>query len=195
MRAELIRVRSPADQVLDEGLRHARVHVVMRHVIADAVGAPSERELRQVARADDDGSVLVRQAEQMTRALARLHVLESDVVHGLAGDEGVADVLQHLQAARADVDLGRRAAHRSHEPPRLVERPVAGGESGHRVREDIRSRQAHLIHRLRTHDKRLGRVQAARDADHDLSGARRMQPRGKSLHLDAVHLLAALVAT
>src|SRR5205085_12525080 len=58
-------VRHPPDQVLDEGLRHAGVDVVVRHLVADAVGAPAQRELGQVARADDDAAAVVREAEEV----------------------------------------------------------------------------------------------------------------------------------
>ena len=74
----------PADDVLDEGLRHAGVDGVVAHLVADAVGRPAERELRQVGRADDHAAVLVREPEEEVGADAGLDVLERDVVERLA---------------------------------------------------------------------------------------------------------------
>ena len=80
----------------------------MAHLVADAVGAPAQRQLREVAGADHDALVLVGEAEQIVGAQARLHVLEGDVVDRLAAGERVADVGQHLAGGRADVDLAAR---------------------------------------------------------------------------------------
>ena len=55
------------------------------------------------------------QTEQMTGALAGLHVLEGHVVHGFAPRVGMPDVGQHLPAARADIELMGLAAHDPHE--------------------------------------------------------------------------------
>ena len=115
-------MRDPAHQVLDQRLRHAGVDVVVRHVVADAVGAPAERQLAQVAGADDQAAVQVGEPEQVAGALAGLDVLERDVVDRLAARIRMADVGQHLLAARPDVDLVRAAAHRRHQAPRLLER-------------------------------------------------------------------------
>ena len=53
--AQLLGLRDPADDVLDERLRHARVDTVVRHVVADAVGAPAQGQLAQIACPHDDG--------------------------------------------------------------------------------------------------------------------------------------------
>ena len=78
----------PADQVLDQRLGHPGVDGVVAHLVADAVGAPAERQLGEVAGADDEPAVLVGQAEQIVGAQARLHVLEGDVVDRLAAAKG-----------------------------------------------------------------------------------------------------------
>ncbi len=85
-------------------------------------------------------------------------------------------------------------AHRLHQPPRLVERAPAGREARHRVRENVRARQPHHVHRPRADDQRLRRVEPARDADHHALGAHRLQALHQAVHLDVVHLLAARVA-
>ena len=73
----------------------------MRHLVADAVGRPAERELGQVAGAEHQAVVEIGQAEQVRRALAGLDVLERDVVDRLAVGGGVAEVAQHLRGRRA----------------------------------------------------------------------------------------------
>ena len=78
--------------MLDQRLRHAGIDVVVRHLVADAVGAPAQRQLGQIAGAEHDAVVLVGQAEQVVGAQARLHVLERDVVDRLAAANGMADV-------------------------------------------------------------------------------------------------------
>ena len=69
-----------------------------------------------------------------------------------------------------------------------------GGEARHGVGEDVGARQAELVHRARADDQRLRRVEAARDADHQLLRAGGAHARRQALHLDAVDLLAARVA-
>ena len=101
-------------------LLHRAVHVVVRHVVADAVGHPAQRQLAQVARAQHQRIVQVGQAEQVRGPLARLHVLERHVVHRLACRERVADVAEHLLAGRPDVDLARRDAQRLHQLVRIA---------------------------------------------------------------------------
>jgi hypothetical protein len=59
-----------------------------------------ERQLAQVAGAQHQRVVVVREPEEVRGALARLHVLEGDVVHRLAVGIRVADVAQHLLAPR-----------------------------------------------------------------------------------------------
>lgn len=62
---ELLRHDHPSDQMLNQGLRYRSIHVVVGHLIADAIRAPAERQLAEVARADDEGAVIVRQPKQM----------------------------------------------------------------------------------------------------------------------------------
>ena len=79
--------------------------MVVRHLVADAVRRPPERELGQVAGAEHERPVVVREPEQVRGALAGLHVLVRDVVDGLAVGGRVAEVAEHLRRRRADVDL------------------------------------------------------------------------------------------
>ena len=107
----------PADQVLDERLGDRGVDVVVGHLVAHAVGTPAQGQLGQIAGAEDDRVVEVGQAEQVAGPLAGLHVLERHVVDRLALGERVAQVLEHLQAGGADVDLLGRHAQRLHQLP------------------------------------------------------------------------------
>jgi len=70
----------PPDQVLDERLAHRAVHVVVRHVVADPVGHPAQRQLAQVARPQHQRVVLVGQPEQVRCPLPRLHILKRYVI-------------------------------------------------------------------------------------------------------------------
>ena len=74
--------------MLDERLADRAIDVVVRHVVADAVGHPAQRQLAQVARAQHQRVVQIGQAEQVRSPLARLHVLECHVVHRLAAAKG-----------------------------------------------------------------------------------------------------------
>src|SRR5262245_34599980 len=56
---ELPAADHPTDQVLDERLGDRRVNTVVRHLVANAVGTPTEREFAEVAGADDERLVLV----------------------------------------------------------------------------------------------------------------------------------------
>lgn len=77
-------------------LRDARVHVVVGHLIADPVSAPSERQFRKITRADRDSPVMVGEAEQIIRAQAGLYVLKRDIVNRFAPAEWMTHVFQHL---------------------------------------------------------------------------------------------------
>src|SRR5207302_147235 len=82
------------------------------------------------------------QSEQMAGPLAGLDVLERHVVHRLSIRERMADVFEHLQASRPDIQLVRAAANRLHQLARLGERAVTGSEAGHGVGQDVGTRPA-----------------------------------------------------
>ena len=188
---QLPAVDHPPDQVGDEGLRDRGVRVVMRHLVPDAVGAPAQRQLGQVAGADHQRLVLVGQPEQVRRAFAGLHILVGHVVDRGAVGRGVAEVAQHLRGGRPDVDLVGRHPQRGHEPMRVGQGGGAGREPGQRVGEHVRAGQAEAVHRPDGDEQRLGGVQTAGHADHRPVQAGGLQPGGQALHLDVVHLRAA----
>ena len=154
-----------ADQVLDQRLGDRAVGIVVRHVIADAVGAPAQRQLGEIAGADHHAALLVGEPEQVVGAQPRLHVLEGDVVDRLALGEGMADVGQHLLAGRPDVDLGAVTPSASISRPGVLLVSLVSAEARQRVGEDVLARQPEPVHRRTDDDQRLGRVEAARDPD------------------------------
>ena len=136
----------------------------------------------------------VREPEQVRGALAGLHVLVGDVVRALALRRRVADALEHQLRRGADVDLLGRDAERAHQLVRAVERVPAGAEAGQRVAEDVPARQAEPLEGAHRDQCRLRRVEPARDADHHLLDPGGGEALHQPLHLDVVHLRAALVA-
>jgi hypothetical protein len=163
-------------------------------VVADAVGGPAQRELRQVSGADHHAAVLVGKAEKVAGALAGLHVLEGDVVDLPALGVGMADVLQHLHAGGPDVDLLRAAAGGAHELPGLVAGARRGGEARHGVGEDVLAGKLELVHGARAYEQRLGRIQPPGYADDQALAAGRAHARLQAVDLDAVYLFTARVA-
>jgi hypothetical protein len=69
----------------------------VRHLVADAVGAPAQRQLGQVAGAQHDAAAVVGEPEQVVGAQPGLDVLEGDVVDRPRPEaERVVQVGQHL---------------------------------------------------------------------------------------------------
>uniref|UniRef100_A0A0N4ZIW7 LigA n=1 Tax=Parastrongyloides trichosuri TaxID=131310 RepID=A0A0N4ZIW7_PARTI len=185
----------PADQVLDQGLRHPAVDVVVAHVVADAIGAPAQRQFRQVAGAQHEAVVLIGQAEQIVGAQARLHVLEGDVVHRLAVREGVADVAQHLFGGGANVDLGPRHAQRRHQRPGVGLGAFRRGEPRHGEGQNARARQLQPVKSATGDQQGLRRIQPSRNADHQGLRPRRRHPPHQPLDLDVEGLETVLIQT
>ena len=139
--AEARIARAPANEVLDERLGHGAVDVVMRHLVADAIGAPAEREFRQIAGADHDGAMAVGEPEKERAARAGLHVFIGRVVDLLAARGRMIDIGKHPPAGVGNVDFLRRDAERAHQPPGAVFRALRSGEGGQRIGENVLSRQ------------------------------------------------------
>jgi hypothetical protein len=74
-------------------------------VIAGAIGAPTEPELREVACADHEATSLVGNAKQVVGAQSSLDVFERQIVDRLAPRERVVQVGEHLPRRWTDVDL------------------------------------------------------------------------------------------
>ena len=161
----------------------------MAHLVADAVGAPAERQLRQVAGADHQPAALVGEAEQVIGPEARLHVLEGDVVDRLACRERVPHVGQHLARGGADVDLRAGDAQRVHQSPGIALGRLAGGEAGESEAQDRGPRQSDAVGRLGRHDQRVRRIEPARHADHQRLRTGRDHALGQPLDLDVERLV------
>ena len=125
------------------------------------IGSPAERQLRQVARADDKAASLVGQIHQNLRTLAGLAVLVGHVLHGLI----VLNVLKVLFHGRVDRNLAE--AHTQVAGKRLgiglgaMRRAKA--RHGHGC--DTGARQPQRIEGTHGHKQCQRGVQAARKAD------------------------------
>ena len=163
---ELAGLRAPADEVLDQRFRNARIDPVMAHMVAHAIGAPAERQFAQIARADHPAAMLARQPKQVIGPQAGLHILEGYIIDRFTICEGMADIFEHGGGCGADVDFFRGDPHRLHQLPRIGFGVIGSAEAGHGVAADGGARQAQLVARLGRNDQRVGAVQPARNADH-----------------------------
>src|SRR5579864_6186483 len=101
--------------MLDQRLRHRRVDIIMRHVIADAKGAPAESKFGQIARSDHQAASLIGETKQIVGTQSCLYVLERHVVNWLALGERMTHIREHLLGRRPDVDLLAGRAERMNE--------------------------------------------------------------------------------
>ena len=166
----------------------------MAHLVADAVCSPAQRQFAQVTRPQYERVVVVRKPEEVARPLARLDIFKGDVVIGVLLGERVSNVAKHLHRRRADVDLVSADAERLHQAVRVAACTLARGESGHGVRKNVGAGQLQPVHRVGSDNQRLSRVEAAREADHDLFDASGSQPLHQPVHLDIVGLVCLFVA-
>ena len=180
--------------MLNQRLRHTRVHMIVRHVIADPIGTPTQGKFTEITRAHHKRTLLIGESEQEARSLSRLDVLECGVIHRFPSRLRMADVLEHLLSTWSNVDGLIGTAGCAHDPPGLVQRPLARGKSRQSVAKYIGAWETQNVHRLCANDDRLRRIQSSGYADHDLVDAGRLQSLHQSLHLDLVHLTTALVS-
>ena len=154
-------------QMTHKRLGHARVDGVHAHVVA-VIGGPAERQLRQIARADDKTASLVGQIHQNLRTLAGLAVLVGHVLHGRI----VLNVLEVLLHGRVDRNLAE--AHTQVAGERLGIRlgAMRRTKAGHGDRRDTRARQPQRIEGTHGHKQCQRGVQATRKTDDRSLGAR-----------------------
>ncbi len=164
----------------------------MGHLVTDAVGAPAEPQLGQIAGADHHAAMAVGQAEEVVGPQARLHVLEGDVVDLFAPREGMVHVGQHLPGGGTDVDLLAGDAQRLHQGPGVGLGGAGGGEARQGIGQHIGPRQAQPVHGPHRHDQGMGGIQPSRDPDHRPFHAGGLKPLGQALDLDVVGLVAVL---
>ena len=124
-------VRDVSNEVAHERLGHAGVHAVHAHVIG-VVGGPAEGELREVARANHEATLLVRDVHEDLGAFAGLRVL---VGHGVVRLV-MADIREVLANRRGDAHLTQLAAERLGHDAGVVMRAIRGAEARHRDGED-----------------------------------------------------------
>ena len=189
------RARRPGNQVLDQCLGQARIDVVMRHVIANAISAPAQRRFREVACADHQRAFMVGRAEEIVGAQARLHVLECHIVLGASFSVRVAEIGQHALGRRADINLAPGDTHGICQRDGLFMRRLAGGKSGQGIGKNIRARQAQPVEGTRGNDEGLRGIQPARNADDSALYAAGAQALNQCLALDGPGLEAILVQT
>ena len=179
---------------LDEGLGHARVHVVVGHMVAHAVCGPSQGQLAQVARSHNHALVEFAKPEEMARPLACLNVLKRDVVDGLAFRKGMAYVLEHLHAARPDIDLPGQSS-RSRRSSRLAwSRVRALVANPGMMQASMFDRGRAMTSMARAQTMRAWVESSPPDMPiNDVLCPSRPEALHQSLHLDLVDLLAPFV--
>ena len=153
-------------------LGHARVDGVHAHVVA-VIGSPAERQLRQIARADDKTAGLVGQIHQDLRTLASLAVLVGHILHSRV----MLDILKVLLHGRVNRNLAE--AHTQVAGKRLGIRlgAMRRAKAGHGHGSDARARQPQCIEGTHGHKQRQRGIQAARKTD-DCSLGTRMGKAG-----------------
>ena len=174
-------------QMTHKRLGHARVDGVHAHVVA-VIGGPAERQLRQIARADDKTASLVGQIHQNLRTLAGLAVLVGHVLHGRI----VLNVLEVLFHGRVNRNLAE--AHAQVAGKRLGIRlgTMRRTKTWHGNRRDTRARQPQRIEGTHGHKQCQRGVQATRKADDRSLGARVGKAGLEASSLQIENSLAAL---
>ena len=182
-------VRLALDDPAHKRLRDAAVHVVHRHLVA-VVGRPPERDLGEVAGADDEAALLVRQVHQHLRALAGLGVLVGDVAHLRV----VADVGEVALHGGADRDGAQLRAEQLRELLGVAARARGRAEAGHRDGERRGAREAEQVGRARADEQGERRVEPAGDAEDEPLRAGALHAPGEPGALDREDLAAARLA-
>ena len=136
-------------------LGHARVDGVHAHVVA-VIGSPTERQLRQVARADDKTASLVGQIHQNLRTLAGLAVLVGHVLHGRI----VLNVLEVLLHSRMDRNLAEAHTQVAGKRLSIGLGAMRRAKTWHGDRRDTRARQPQHIEGTHGHKQCQRGVQA-----------------------------------
>ena len=164
--------------------------MVHAHVVA-AVGVPAERDLREVARADDQGAFHVRKVHQDLRPFPGLCVLVRDVVDAL----DVSDVGEVFAARLADVDDSHGRADGLRERDGPVLRGPRRAEPRHDDGEEVVALKPQPVERRRSAQKRERGVRAARHAEDEPSDGGARHPTRESNSLDVEQLPPPAVFT
>ena len=167
-----------ADQELHQRLGDRAIGVIHAHVVG-IVRRPAQRQLREVAGADDEAL-----GHEQERPQSRLDVLERQVAPRLArnpgerGAEGlqiqlaavdaegrVADLPERLEGQWCDVDGLRRNAEVAHEVEGVVPGAFGGAEAGHRQPVNQPPVDAQQVARFHRDEQGERRVESAGDPD------------------------------
>ena len=177
---------APGDEIAHQGLRHAGVDPVHRHVIG-VVGAPAESQFGQVAGAEHQPTDLIGHIHEDLGAFPRLGIFIGDIVQRL----GVADVGE-MTAHRAidgnDPQLDAEEFGQAFGIP-----PGAGGgaETGQGQGDDPFAVEPETLEGLDRHQQRQGRIEAAGDAEDHPCHSGVAQAFGQSRGLQGEDLPAA----
>ena len=175
------------DQIPHKRLRDGAVDAVHGHVVA-VIGRPAERQLGKISRAHDDAAACIRDIHEHLRALARLCILISHVMHCRI----MADIRKMNLHGMADVDGLYRHAERLGQGHGVAFRPHRRAEARHRHGDDITALPIQHVHRARTNKQRKRRIQTARNADDRGFRAGMREPAAQSRGLNPDDALRAL---
>src|SRR5205823_2079401 len=124
----------------------------------NAIGAPAQSQFAQIACPKNQRAAMVCQPKKVRCAFTRLYILECHVVDRFARAKRVPKILEHLDAARPDVDFLPADAKGLHQSVRVLQRLSAGGESRHRIAEDVFPRQFEAINGFGGYDESMRRI-------------------------------------
>ncbi len=171
-------LRNGLDHPADQRLGNGGVDAVHAHLVA-VIGAPAQGQLGKVSGAHNDAPYPAGIVHQDLRPFPGLGIFEGPVELG-----GImSDIPEVLEDSILDGDLLCLDAQGVHQLPGIGMGAVRGAEAGHGDAIDIRSRTAHLVHRLHSHQKSQGGIQAAGYAD-DRIGPDGGKPLLQARHLD-----------
>ena len=154
------------------------------------VGAPTQRQLREITRPDDDSAIeLVRKVEQQLGALAGLDVLEHDVVEvGI-----VPKIFEMLIDGGVDVHLSQSHFRCADECIHCGSSVRAGAWTGHGERVQLLAIEFHQIEGVQTHEKRECGIETSRQPDDERFRACRLHSARQAGALNRENLARARI--
>ena len=152
------------------------------------VGRPAERELAQIARADDEAARAVGEVHKLERPHTRLPVFKRHVKIRLA----LTDVSKMAADGIGDRNFPKLHAELLTKDLRVRARALRCAEAGHRDGEDIGHRPPELFHRVHRDEKCKAAVKSSRNADDRSLRVCVLHALGKPVGLHPQNELAAL---
>jgi lysophospholipase L1-like esterase len=121
--------------MLYQRLRNRGIDVVVRHLIAHAIGAPAERKLGKISSAHNQGTIAVGEPKQIIGPQSGLNVLEGDIIDRLAAREAADEMGARL--VPADVAFQQEwQKHPGHTGLLLTDDGAHLNAAGHRLVAD-----------------------------------------------------------